>query len=136
MPLILDASVAVKLVVEEPGSTAAEQILTRDGERIAPDWILAEVAHALWNKARHQGLSRVQAELGLETLPTYFDRIVPAAPLMRDAIALAFELQHAVYDCLYLALARSEGGTLVTADRAFARAVTNGGMGRFVEPLQ
>ena len=46
--------------------------------------------------------------------------------LMERAYALANELGHSVYDCLYLALAEQEAATLVTADRKFYERVKAG----------
>jgi len=46
----------------------------------------------------------------------------PSGPLVRRALVLAHRLKHPVYDCVYLALAQSEGAALVTADeRLLAR---------------
>ena len=43
--------------------------------------------------------------------------IEPDRQLQAEALALACHLDHPVYDCLYLALARREAATLVSADR-------------------
>ena len=45
------------------------------------------------------------------------DRVEPDRHLQAEALALACHLDHPVYDCLYLALARREAATLITADR-------------------
>jgi predicted nucleic acid-binding protein len=42
---------------------------------------------------------------------------------MSDAVSLATELDHPVYDCFYLALAQRLDVPLGTADRAFWRMV-------------
>ena len=41
------------------------------------------------------------------------------APLAPRATAMALDLDHAIYDCFYLALAEREDAPLVTADRRF-----------------
>ena len=45
------------------------------------------------------------------------DVIEPDRHLLAEALALACHLDHPVYDCLYLALARREAAVLVTADQ-------------------
>ena len=40
--------------------------------------------------------------------------------LVADALRLAVDLDHPIYDCVYLALAYRVGGILVTADTRFA----------------
>jgi predicted nucleic acid-binding protein len=42
--------------------------------------------------------------------------VEPDRHLQAEALALACHLDHPVYDCLYLALARREAATLVSAD--------------------
>ncbi|MBV8455806.1 MAG: type II toxin-antitoxin system VapC family toxin [Acetobacteraceae bacterium] len=48
-------------------------------------------------------------------LPRFFDALVSASMLARRATAIAGQLDHPVYDCLYLALAEAEQTELVTA---------------------
>ena len=50
MRIVIDASVAVKWVIDEPESEAA--VALRDQELIAPALWLAEAANALWRHAR------------------------------------------------------------------------------------
>jgi predicted nucleic acid-binding protein len=45
------------------------------------------------------------------------DAVLPDRHLQVEALALACHLDHPVYDCLYLALARREAALLLTADQ-------------------
>ncbi|MFM1900152.1 MAG: hypothetical protein RLZZ216_728 [Cyanobacteriota bacterium] len=45
------------------------------------------------------------------------DHIEPDRTLQAEALALATHLDHPVYDCLYLVLARREVATLLSADQ-------------------
>jgi len=45
------------------------------------------------------------------------DRLEPDRHLQAEALALACHLNHPVYDCLYLALARREAASLISSDR-------------------
>lgn len=122
--LVIDASVAVKFVFREPGSGEARALLASDDPLVAPDWILPEVAHALWNKVRNSELLAVHAESSVESLPEFFVRLFSAADLISDAVSLSYRLRHPVYDCLYLALAMRENAPIVTADVKFHKAMT------------
>jgi predicted nucleic acid-binding protein len=117
--MIVDASVAVKWLLEEQGSDEADALLATGGLG-TPDLIFAEVANTLW-KAWRRG-DFVQIPDGFITLPTCFQRITPCADLMPAAAALAIELNHPTYDCFYLAMAIAENTSLVTADRRFRTA--------------
>ena len=55
--------------------------------------------------------------------------------MLAEAIDMAVRLEHALYDCLYLVLAVSEQGRVVTADRDFFRSASQAGYREQVELL-
>jgi predicted nucleic acid-binding protein len=55
--------------------------------------------------------------------------------LSEKAMALSFELNHWVYDCIYLACALDLGLPLLTADRKFWNAAKRASYGDVVELL-
>jgi predicted nucleic acid-binding protein len=115
--LVVDASVALKWVLAEPGQDAADALL--DEDLIAPSLWLLEAANALWRRSLRGELSAGEAE---ERLSELFNAPVTSIPIEDDlamAAALARRLGHPVYDCLYLALAVREQTQVVTADRRF-----------------
>jgi len=135
MTLVIDASVAVKFVTLELGSQRAKRYLESEDELIAPDLVHVETANALWKKVRDDGLLEVHAERALADLPEFFTRIEPATDYLTEAFSLSFRLRHAVYDCIYLALAMKEGVTLITADKKFWQSTKVGGLEEHVEFL-
>ena len=116
MSLIVDASIAVKWVVEEPGSAAARALLSNGERLIAPDLVLAEIGNAVRKKLSHGIIPREQAVLAARTAERAFDHLVPTRLLAFSAIELALDLNHPVYDCFYLVLAARERLPLITAD--------------------
>jgi predicted nucleic acid-binding protein len=122
--LVFDASVVVKVLTEEAGSDRATGRLALEPERTAPDWLCAEIASALSKKVRYAGLPIAQAEQALAALPSIMPDLVPTARLIEPALSLSIELSHAVYDCLYLALALAQDCNVVTADRKFFEAAS------------
>ncbi len=123
---VVDASVAVKWLVQEEGSEAAAAL--RGDELHAPDWILVECANVLWAKARRRELTWDEAEAGLDLLREAPLVLASGRELVGEALALARELAHPIYDCLYLALALGLDAPLVTADRRFVTAVRGSGL--------
>ena len=121
MKWIVDASVALKWVVHEEGSARAA--LLANHELSAPDLLLTECANALWVKARRGELERKEAKERLEALGSAPIRFRRTTELVRRAFELASDLDHPVYDCLYLAMAIEEITPVVTADRRFVTAV-------------
>lgn len=135
MPIILDASVAIKLVVAEPGSAQARAVILDEDERVAPDWMMTEVASALANKVRHEGLSIPRAEAALDAIPHFVDQTVNTQKLLPQTVKLSAEIGHALYDCLYLVVATQVGGRVITADKNFHAKASRSGYGGSVELL-
>lgn len=114
--MLVDASVVVKLFVDEPDSTLA--IASVAGQSlIAPDLIFAELANILW-KTHRRGLIGTPDPADYD-IARLFDRVVPSSSLFSAALQLSVELNHPAYDCFYLALAIAEDDVLIAADRRF-----------------
>ena len=121
MTVVVDASVALKWVLDEPGQAAADALI--DQELLAPSLWLVEAANALWRRSQRGEISGLEAE---ERLAELFNAPVTAVAIEEDlpaALRLAQALGHPVYDCLYLALALRENTHVVTADARFHAAV-------------
>ena len=116
MRFVVDASVAVKWVVVEDDHDLARALIAARHDLIAPDFLLLEVGNVLWKKVRRKEISADQAGVALEGIRVLFGEIVPGQPHIARALSLALELDHSVYDCLYVAVAEHEGAQLVTAD--------------------
>lgn len=127
MPLVVDASVAVKFLVREPGNDQARRFLSSPDPLIAPDWLLAEAASTFWKKVKRSELLLTHAERHLRDLPEFFETLYPALDLVNDAFRWSMRLRHPFYDCIYLALAERENCKLVTADEKFTEALARGG---------
>jgi len=113
--LIIDASIAIKWVVEEEGTDLA-LALRQKARLMAPDLVVAEFANILWKKVRRKELSNDEALIAARLLQSAEIELVPSRALLESATRLAIELDHPAYDCLYLALAVENGCRFVTAD--------------------
>lgn len=133
--LVIDASVVVKALTEEIGSDLATDRLALEPHRVAPDWLSVEIASALSKKVRHAGLPPAIAEKYLAALPMIIPDLAPTLPLLPAALRLSIGLRHAVYDCLYLALAIDRDCALLTADRKFFDTVASCEHGQRMELL-
>ncbi|HEX4198135.1 MAG TPA: type II toxin-antitoxin system VapC family toxin [Caulobacteraceae bacterium] len=122
MSIVVDASVALKWVLDEPGREAADALI--DEELVAPTLWLLEAANALWRRVRRGELSHGEAT---ERLLALADAPVVASDIEDDLFAaadLANALGHPVYDCLYLAAAIREDTYVITADSRFHAVVS------------
>ena len=126
MRVVVDASVALKWVLDEPESEAA--VALGDEDLIAPALWLAEAANALWRRSRIGDITPDEASLLLFELQNAPVASVAFEPHLDRALKLATEIRHPIYDCLYLALAVHHDTHVVTADRRFAAATTAAGL--------
>jgi predicted nucleic acid-binding protein len=122
--LIIDASVALKWFMQEPGSEVARRILDGDAPLSAPDLIIVEACNGAWKAVRQQLMTAVQADWMARRLPLLFTALHPAEGLALRAMQIARHLDHPVYDCFYLALAEQRDATMVTADQRFVARVS------------
>jgi predicted nucleic acid-binding protein len=119
--VIVDASVAVKWVVEEPDSAVARSLQSH--RLVAPDPLHIECANVLWKKVLRGELPPADVQRRLRMLLKAPVELRRRDQLLAAALAPAVELRHPVYDCLYLALAEETAGQLVSADRRFIERV-------------
>jgi predicted nucleic acid-binding protein len=121
---VVDASVAVKWLVQEPFSDQAARLLTSGHTLVAPELLFAEATNALWAMCRRGDIGTTDFSEAVGVL-----RAAPVAVpatvrhLAAAAGRLAIDLDHPVYDCVYLALAMQEQCSVVTADRRFHEVV-------------
>ena len=127
--VVVDASLAVKWLVEEEDSGKAHAVLqswvARDVTRIAPHLLPFEVANALHRRVLRGELSvGDSARMIARLLDSRLELHQPPG-LHSKALHLASQLkQNAAYDAHYLALAEGLGCELWTADERFYRAAS------------
>jgi predicted nucleic acid-binding protein len=92
--------------------------LLRENELSAPDLLIPETLNAFW-KLRRAGREAPERSDILQLLDRI--RVVPSRALAARAAELAEELDHPVYDCMYLALAEAEADVVITADETLER---------------
>jgi len=115
--ITVDASIVIKWFVVEPLSQESRLLLARHLELQAPDLLLPEFANTIWKKVRRHEIADPEPFLSeLHSLSELIE-LYPADLLIERASQLAFEIDHPVYDCLYLACAQISGTPLVTADK-------------------
>jgi len=128
----VDASVGVKLFLEESGSEEAERLfalLGRDPPHViaVPDLFFIECANVFRSRAHRRLMTAEQARQAFAILRTLPLQIVSSPAITPAALDLALALGLSVYDGTYAALAERLGVPLVTADRKLARKLEEAG---------
>ncbi|MEA5443259.1 type II toxin-antitoxin system VapC family toxin [Cyanobium gracile] len=115
--VVLDASAAIRVLTGQPDAAPLIQTLSSATLVIAPALMLTEVTNVIWKIGRTGGLGQADPQELLLEARHLVDHLEPDQALQPEALALALHLDHSVYDCLYLALARREAASLVSMDR-------------------
>jgi predicted nucleic acid-binding protein len=130
---VVDASVAVKLYVPETNSQQAVRFFSDQHDLIAPDLMLAECGNIIWKKVRLLGeLTSDEGKriiAAAQTLPLDY---YSTTDLITNAFEIALNSQRTVYDCLYVALAASQGCQLMTDDWKLHSALQQTSLAAFI----
>jgi predicted nucleic acid-binding protein len=127
-PVVVDTSVAIKAVLEEPDSDRADALFAaaaRGSHRlVAPELLVYEFGNVLWKQVRRAVLTEAEANYAIVRFP--FDQIdwLPGHSLLPGAFQYAIRYRLTVYDAAFLSAATLLGVELITADRGLHRKVS------------
>ena len=126
--LVVDASVALKWVVTEPGSEEAAALLDEmaAGEvaLLAPEHLVGEVANGLRKRVAQKVLTVEDACVALDAIEHLKLTFVGGAGRWFPCLPAALTWGITAYDALYVLLARDFDAVLVTADERLHTAAT------------
>ncbi len=125
MAFVVDASVGLKWVLQEPDSPQAERLARSDVELLVPDFWLNEACNVLWLRVRRKLFTPDEARDALALLRDQVDP-TPTTDLGLHDIALdiGLAINHSPYDTLYVAFALAMGADkVVVADGPFVAAM-------------
>ncbi len=125
---VLDASVGIKLFIEEELSDKVQRLFTRLAEDSraeihVPDLFYIECANILLKYTRRYKRPLEDSLADIEDLSKLALETTSTAELIEDALSLANEKNLTAYDACYAVLAQKLELPLVTADAPLASAV-------------
>ena len=127
IPCVIDASVLLKLFLEEDHSTDVQYIVQcyLDEEipstLSVPDLAYIECANILWTKVRKQTYAATAASQSLLRLRLLALPTTSTSALMERAFAIACSYDTSAYDACYVALAEQLDVPLLSADMKLAK---------------
>jgi hypothetical protein len=123
MALVVDASVALKWVLDEPDSQLAQDLAESDEELLVPDFWLGEATNVLWLQVRRKVFTADEAREGLALLRAQVEPTPTGDLELHDvALDIGLAVDHSTYDTLYVAFAVAMGARgVVVADGPFVR---------------
>jgi len=115
--IVLDASVVVHALTNTAYSEQARYHFKTNASIFAPEIILGEVANTLTRMVRTQFINREQAWAGFQLLQRQSIQLLPSRDVLDRAFSLSLEFNHAVFDCIYVAVAEIKQSRLITTDQ-------------------
>jgi len=130
---VVDASVGIKLFLEEDGSREAEALfvsLGADSRRtlVVPDLFFVECANVFRSRVHRKLMPTEGARDAFGILRSIPLKSVASGDLAAAALDLALDVGISVYDGVYAALARALVAPLVTADARLLAALREAGV--------
>ena len=130
---VVDASVGIKLFVEEDDSAQADRLFQQleeqpDSRFYVPDLFFVECANILWKYVRHFGYPAENARQDVADLRALALLSVSTADLIVSGLELALEYKITAYDACYAALAQQNQIPMITADRPLSQKLQNSGI--------
>jgi predicted nucleic acid-binding protein len=126
-PVVVDTSVAIKAVLEEPDSDRADAVFeaaARGSHRlVAPELLVYEFGNVLWKQVRRAVLTEAEAKRAIERFPFNQIDLLPGHSLLPRAFAYTIRYGLTVYDAAFLSAAALLDVELITADRVLHRKV-------------
>ena len=127
---VVDASVAVKLFVEEPLADRTRALFSHLASDPAarfhvPDFFYVECANVVWKCVLRLGWSVSQARRNLGTIRGLPLEATPAARILTRALELAIEHRISAYDACYVATADDVRAPLITADERLVNTIAD-----------
>lgn len=116
---VVDASVVVKWVVEEPLTENTIRVLNPSDRIHAPELLLIETDNYLTRQVRRGNLLVDEAAEHRRLIRSAPVKLHAYKTVEENAFQISTLTRHSIYDCVYLALAISVNGRVVTADRRF-----------------
>src|ERR1700722_8424044 len=104
--IVVDASVAAKWFLPEPGAAAAVALQEGEDQLLAPDLIRLEVAAAITRRVRdpQKPLTAKDAEercgKWFRLLDNAAVELIPQEQLLAEAVKLSIDRKHPLQDCL------------------------------------
>jgi predicted nucleic acid-binding protein len=121
--LVVDASVGLKWILDEPDSHLAQALAVGGEELLMPDFWLNEACNVCWLQVRKGKWTADEAREGLGLLRAQVEPSPTGDLDLHDvALDIGLAVNHSTYDTLYVAFAVAMGARgVVLADGPFFR---------------
>lgn len=119
MIVVLDASAAIKIIFQQTSIKYLSDYLKKADWVIAPDIFVSEVTNVFWKYHQFEDLPLDISENFMNKSIKLIDDFIDAGDLYQEAFSLSCQINHSVYDSMYLICARRHNAIFISADKKF-----------------
>ncbi|MEX0567920.1 MAG: type II toxin-antitoxin system VapC family toxin [Candidatus Njordarchaeota archaeon] len=133
--VVLDSSVIAAIYFTDPYSDWASSIVKLCRECYTLDIAYVEIGNVAWKRIHIFGQPEEAILLGLKSAIRFIDNVclvVDSRSIIEEAINLALEEEIAVYDALFVYLAKKNNASLATLDKKLISKLKNTKYGSIV----
>jgi predicted nucleic acid-binding protein len=133
---ILDTTVVISYFIQVPHTANATTLfkqLKANDRLLVPEFSRLECVNVIWKYVRFQNLPQAQAEQNIKDLLALPLKIVPITNVYVQAFQIGLTHQLAIYDAIYIALAKNLTLPLISVDQSQIRAASLEGV--IVKPI-
>ncbi len=117
MTVVLDASGAVEIALENSRSEQFKEILQGADLIIAPNTFVSEVTNVFWKYRKFSNFSDEICLSGIEFCINLIDDFIDSRELWRESYFEGIRNQSTTYDMFYLVTARRNSGAVISMDK-------------------
>ena len=117
MIVVLDASAAIKIVFQQTPSKTLSDYLKKADWVIAPDIFVSEVTNVFWKYHQFEDLPLNISENYMNKTIKLIDDFIEAGEIYQEAFSFSCQINHSVYDSMYLISARRHNAIFISADK-------------------
>lgn len=134
-PIVIDTSVAIKWLADEPGTDQALALLRRIDFFYVPDFFLVEMDAVLTKKIRKRELEQQEASYLREEVRKLPFQLIAYENISEYAFDLAASLPVTLYDAMFLSVAIHNDSCMITADQRFYNGLQNTPLNDYIQLL-
>jgi len=123
---VVDSSVVVKWFFKEEFSDIALRLFDKSDELHVPDFMLLELDNVVCKRIRRREIDQKEGDIIRKSIRHFPLNKHDFKLLLDSSYQIANRTRSSIYDCLYVALAITIDGKLVTADKRFYNSVNKG----------
>lgn len=117
MNIVLDVSGAVSSLLQDDQKGIFADYISDADSIIAPELFVVDLGNVMWKYVNFQDMNEAKARQILVSGLDLIDEFISDITLIDEALQLAVETKHPVYDCLYLTLAYRTGYSILSHDK-------------------